>query len=94
MADLSKLKNKSRLGTPPSMEESAHSLSAPEVAPIGKSSSLRKDGRTLRKTNRTIAFATRVTPEFDAELRDIAEEEGIKLVELLEKMLEAYKERK
>ena len=94
MADLSKLKNRSRLGTPPGMEEFAHSLSAPEVAPTGKSPSLRKDGRTLRKTNRTVAFATRVTPAFDAELRDIAEKEGMKLVELLEKMLEAYKERK
>lgn len=33
----------------------------------------RRDGRSARKTNRTLAFATRVTPAFDQEIRDIAE---------------------
>lgn len=51
----------------------------------------RKDGRTARKTNRTLAFATRVTPSFDQEIREIAEREGLKLVEVLEKAVEAYK---
>ena len=51
----------------------------------------RRDGRSARKTNRTLAFATRVTPAFDQEIRDIAEREGLKLVEVLEKAVEAYK---
>jgi hypothetical protein len=53
----------------------------------------RRDGRSARKTNRTLAFATRVTPAFDQEIRDIAEREGLKLVEVLEKAVEAYKEK-
>lgn len=52
---------------------------------------VRRDGRSARKTHRIIAFATRVTPEFDNEIRDIADREGIKLVEVLEKALIAYK---
>lgn len=52
---------------------------------------IRKDGRSARKTNRTLAFATRVTPLFDREIREIADREGIKLVEVLENSLEAYK---
>ena len=52
---------------------------------------IRRDGRSARKTNRTLAFATRVTPAFDQEIRDIADREGLKLVEVLEKAVEAYK---
>ncbi|ELP8435345.1 hypothetical protein R1442_004002 [Salmonella enterica] len=55
---------------------------------------IRRDGRSARKTYRIIPFATRVTPEFDNEIRDIAEREGIKLVEVLENALIAYKAHK
>lgn len=51
----------------------------------------RRDGRSARKTNRTLAFATRITPELDNEIRDIAEREGLRLVEVLENAIEAYK---
>ncbi len=50
----------------------------------------RRDGRTLRRTNRTIAFATRVSADWDDRIRDIAERDGLKLVEVLEKALDAY----
>lgn len=50
----------------------------------------RIDGRTLRKSNRTVMFATRVTPAFDAELRRIAQQDQLLLVEVLEKALAAY----
>ncbi|ABS45759.1 MULTISPECIES: hypothetical protein [Yersinia pseudotuberculosis complex] len=94
MADVSRLK-KGKLGTPPPLEEVATGLDAPELAPAPhieeQPTYIRRDGRSARKTNRTLAFATRVSPEFDAELRDIAEEKNLKLVELLEEMLEAYK---
>ena len=50
----------------------------------------RIDGRSLRKTDRTVPFASRVTPEFDAQLRQIAARDGLKLVEVLEKALALY----
>ncbi|MBK4361702.1 hypothetical protein GWK90_05360 [Candidatus Hamiltonella defensa] len=94
MADFSKMKRKG-LGTPPSFDEAATSLNSSEIAPdprlIKKFSYVRRDARRTRKTNRTLPFATRVSPEFDAELRDIAEEKNLKLVELLEEMLSSYK---
>ncbi|MCT4709064.1 hypothetical protein MUA04_02395 [Enterobacteriaceae bacterium H11S18] len=95
------------LGSPPGPDEVATSLNAPEIAPapIEPVSSpvpatsteptetpyVRRDGRSARKTHRTLAFATRVTPEFDNEIRDIAEREGLKLVEVLENAVAAYK---
>ena len=50
----------------------------------------RRDGRSLNRSHRTLPFATRVTPAFDARLRDIAERDGLKLVEILERALDAY----
>lgn len=104
MVDVSKLKKRTgRLGTPPGPDEVATSLNAPEVAPAAPVPSealtadkvedvyVRRDGRSARKTNRTLAFATRVTPEFDKEIRDIADREGLKLVEVLENAVTAYK---
>lgn len=54
----------------------------------------RMDGRTMRRTGRTIQFATRVSPEFDDRLRQIAMRDGILLVEVLERALDAYEGRK
>jgi hypothetical protein len=48
------------------------------------------DKRTLRKTGRTEQFATRVSPEWLEKVKGIAEKENLKLVEVLEKMLESY----
>ena len=56
-----------------------------ERAPEG-----RIDGRSMRRTNRVVQFATRVTPEFDQRVRAIAMEEGLLIVEVLEKALNAY----
>src|SRR5262245_17177760 len=52
----------------------------------------RVDGRSLRKTDRTVQFATRVSWEFDAKLRQIAQRDGLLLVEVLERALDAYEE--
>jgi len=49
----------------------------------------RIDGRSLRRTNRRVTFATRVTAEFDERVRAIAQRDGIMLVEVLERALEA-----
>ena len=50
----------------------------------------RIDGRSMRRTNRVVQFATRVTPEFDQRVRAIAMEEGLLIVEVLEKALNVY----
>jgi hypothetical protein len=50
----------------------------------------RRDGRSARRSGRTLQFATRVSPEFDDRLRAIAERDGKLLVEVLEEALEAY----
>lgn len=91
MADMSKLKKGRGLGAPPPLEEASPNLAAPEVAPAPVPlPSIRRDGRTLRKTNRTVAFATRVTQDFDDRVREIAEQTGLKIVEVLEAALAAY----
>jgi hypothetical protein len=51
----------------------------------------RIDGRSLRRSSRVVQFATRVTPEFDREIRTIAQREGLMIVEVLERALLAYK---
>src|SRR5512132_4161693 len=45
----------------------------------------RIDGRSLRRTGRTLQLATRVSWEFDDKLRRIAQRDGLKLVEVLER---------
>lgn len=50
----------------------------------------RYDARSARRTGRTLQFATRVSPEFDQRLREIAERDRLLLVELLERALAAY----
>lgn len=67
--------------------------STPEDAiPQPPHQQLRIDGRSLRKTGRTLQLATRVSWEFDEKLRYIAQRDGLKLVEVLERALEAYEE--
>lgn len=99
MADASKLKGlrKSTLGAPPPPTEASPNLSAPETAPTiaggaraGVGEGGRLDGRSARRTGRTIQFATRVSPEFDARLRTIAQRDGLLLVEVLERALDLY----
>ena len=63
----------------------------PQERPSPVSPSRRRlDGRSLRKTGRVLQFATRVSWEFDEKLRHIAQRDGLKLVEVLERALEAY----
>lgn len=95
MANLEKLKKRSALGAPPPIEEASRNLTAPEIAPASGSASYqsagsRIDGRSLRKTNRTVQFATKVTPDYDAKFRAIAARDGLDFCVLLEKSLDAY----
>jgi hypothetical protein len=102
MTDLSLLKNQmtknkkrnSSLGKPPLENDYSNNLKAPETAPLeeGSYDEYKKiDGRTARKTNRTIQLATRVSPEFDREIRQMALKENILIVEVFEKLLQEYK---
>lgn len=95
MADASKLRQFRRpgLGAPPSLQE-ARDLSPEPVAPPPAQEpptpAIRIDGRSLRRSGRTVQFATRVSPEFDLRVRSLAQREGLLLVEVLERALEAY----
>ena len=107
MADVSKLKRR-RLGAPPPVDEASLNLSAPETAPAmpsatGRGSSAgapdltahmaaRLDGRSLRRTNRVVPLALRVTPGFDERLRAIAARDRLLLAEVLERALTAYEQ--
>lgn len=105
MADATKLRRLRRagLGAPPSSEEARSDLT-PEL-PSGEREiarpsdrrdttpkAVRIDGRTLRRSGRTVQFATRVSPEFDERIRNIARREGKLLVEVLEQALDAYED--
>jgi len=95
MANFKSIRRQRTLGAPPPLEEASLNLAAPEVAPVpspiirgeGSTTSARRtpDGRSLRRSGRTLQFATRVSPEFDAKLRRIAEQDGLLLVEIMEK---------
>ena len=95
MADLSKLKKRNRFGEPPPSEEAGDNLSAPEIAPaapvVEAEESTGKVERPARRTGRTEAFGTRVSPDFLKDFKRIAFEDDLKFVELLELSLEAYK---
>lgn len=94
MADFTALRGKSTLGPVPTKDEATNNIHASETAPAPKLVPIqptRVDGRSLRRSGRTVQLATRVTPEFDRELRATADREGILIVELLERALQAYK---
>lgn len=102
MADLTKLKRRNTLGSPPSLEEASQNLTAPEIVPtpqlvakktvvtLTRSGQGRIDGRSLRKTGRTVQLATKVSPEYDEKLRLIAQRDNLNICVLLEKSLDAY----
>lgn len=73
----------------PTLEQA---IPVPVLAPAPSATSLqpRIDGRTLRRSGRTVQFATRVSPEFDDRVRQLAMRDGLLLVEVLERALEAY----
>ena len=104
MADASKLRQLRRagLGAPPPIEEARTDLApalsqtdAPSPVLEGKDREHRNhqasriDGRSLRRSGRTVQFATRVSPEFDERIRQIAKRDGLLLVEVLERALDA-----
>ncbi len=96
MADASKLKR--GLGTPPAPDEARTDLAAEPAATgepthrtvAGAGPMQRIDARSLRRSGRTVHFATKVTPAFDNRVRQIAVETGKMLTEILEEALQAW----
>lgn len=98
MTDFSKMPKarRSNLPAPPAPDEASLNLEAPEHAPASPvvPPKARIDGRTLRRSHRTIQFATRVSPEFDQRIRAIAERDNKLLVQVLEDALDAYEKQR
>ncbi len=108
MADLSKLKRSRLGAPPTVEEASPNlsapeliapppSAPAPTARPVSHSDVVRHmasriDGRSLRRTNRIVPLALRVTPEFDERLRTLAARERLLLAEVLERALVAYEQ--
>ena len=104
MANFKTLRRRRTLGAPPPPEEASLNLRASELAPPSSSAAISArggeehptaarrapDGRSLRRSGRTLQFATRVSPEFDARLRRLAERDRLLLVEVMEKALDLY----
>lgn len=108
VSKLKKLKGRrDELGEPPTLDEASMNLTAPEVAPAvpemrptarpkakpTPTPARSIDGRSIRRTNRTVQFATRVTPEWDERIRALAQRDGVLLVEILERALDAYEQK-
>lgn len=74
----------------PARNEPAPIARPPENPDALQPQSGRMDGRTMRRSGRTVQFATRVSPAFDERIRNIAMRDGMLLVEVLERALDAY----
>lgn len=81
--DSSKLKRRNRLGPPPEGMVDLGGGTPSDAPRLAQ----RIDGRTLNRSGRTEAFALRVTSEFGATVRQIAAEDGIRMVEVMERAL-------
>jgi hypothetical protein len=68
--------------TPPPLQP------VPEAPPPARPRTI-VDGRTLRKTGRTVQLGTRVTEQFAIDLRSDAEADGLMIVEVLEEAVAA-----
>lgn len=96
MADASKLK---RLGAPPPLEEARSDLiPAPPAEPPPPSPASvaaepppeeedyeRIDGRSLRKTGRTLPFSTRINADVDKLIRRLAAKHKLLIAEVIER---------
>lgn len=75
-----------KLPPPPPIEDASENLRAPETAPAPV-----QDRRSLKATGRTYPFATRVHPDWHAELKQYAAARKLKIVDVLEQAFEALK---
>jgi hypothetical protein len=90
MTSVKKKRNKN-LGTPP--REPSRNLSAPEVAPASEDDDHGlPDMRMMNRSQRTIAFATKVKPSTARRINHLAISRRLRIVELLEEMVDVYEE--
>ena len=84
-------KRKSTLPDPPqeASENITRSVEVPPVPPQ-RPSERSYTRRYIKRTGRVVQFATRVTAEFNDQIREIAQHEDSYLAEVLERMLAAY----
>jgi hypothetical protein len=81
---------------PPDAARTAPQVSAdqrflPTPAPIGAPGAARyPDGRSRRRTGRIEQINVKVSAQFNADLRGLADRQGLLIVEVLEKALDAY----
>jgi len=59
---------------------------------VGKKITKKIDGRSATRTGRIVQFATSVTVDFDNTIRQLAKDDGLMIVEVLEKSLLLYKQ--
>jgi hypothetical protein len=84
-----KKKKSKALGAPP--REPSRNLSAPEVAPAGEDDEHGlPDMRMMNRSQRTIAFATKVKPSTARRINTLAIKQRLRIVELLEQMVDVY----
>jgi hypothetical protein len=93
--DMTLIKGKKKpksLGTPP--REPSRNLSAPEVAPANDEDDEHglPDMRMMNRSQRTIAFATKVKPSTARRINKLAIQQRLRIVELLEAMVDVYEE--
>ena len=66
----------------------------PKVVRLAQAPKNERDGRSARRTGRTVQFATRVSDDFDRKFRSIDKRDGLLMAVLLEEALEAYEKAK
>ncbi len=88
-------KKTNRFGSAPTIEEASNNLEQPEHAPAEqkpvKKRAAAKKQPAKNQTVRSVPFGQKVSPEFMKEFKQVALMNDLKLVELLEASLEAYK---
>lgn len=92
MANAESLKKRKTNLPPPPVNEVSENIH-PKQAVNNAAGYERADARSFRRTGRTIQFNIRVTPEFDMQVRDIAQRERITLAEVLERAMAFYNQK-
>jgi len=88
MANADALKKRKSNLPPPPVGEVSENIHPRQL--IDSATYERIDARSLRRTGRTIQFNIRVTPDFDMQVREIAQRERLTLAEVLERAMALY----
>ena len=88
MANAEALKKRKSNLPPPPVDEVSENIHPRQ--PVDSAGYERADARSFRRTGRTIQFNIRVTPDFDMQVREIAQRERLTLAEVLERAMALY----